>query len=245
MIALSLYKPGCAVGNKNKHVYFVLRSACTIFANMNGELCLLDVRNLTVAYNKNVVIHDFSMQLHRGELVAVTGTSGSGKSSLLRALMGFVPNCSGVISLDGVSMRNGQMEKLRRRTAYLPQDLSFPCEWVSEVIEPPFLFKCNKKVSISSDRWLATFERLGLDRGIISKRVNEISGGQRQRMMFAVIAMLDKDIVLLDEPTSALDGESISLVVDFIKDMCRAGKAVLAVTHDRFFASICDRIIEF
>lgn len=211
---------------------------------MNGESCLLDVRNLTIAYNNHVVVRDFSMQLRRGELVAITGASGSGKSSILRALMGFVPNSSGEVFLDGVQICNGQMAEIRRRTAFLPQDLSFPCEWISEVLETPFFFRNNKNVTVTTKMWLDAFERLGLDNGIITKRLNEISGGQRQRMLFAVIAMLDKDIILLDEPTSALDGESVTLVINFIKDMCKAGKTVLAVTHNKLFSSVCDRVME-
>ncbi len=210
---------------------------------MKGEMYLLDVKKLTVAYNNHIVIRDFSIRLRRGELVAITGVSGSGKSSLLRALMGFVPTSTGEIFFNGVKMLSGQMEKFRRYTAYLPQDLSFPCEWVAEVLESPFLFKSNKGVSVTRDLWLEVFERLGLDGSIMTKRLNEISGGQRQRMLFAVIAMLNKDIVLLDEPTSALDGESVTLVVNFIKDMCKNGKCVLVVTHDKFLASVCDRVV--
>ncbi len=210
---------------------------------MKGELCLLDVKNLTIAYNNHVVVRDFSMCMQRGELVAITGASGSGKSSILRALMGFVPNTSGKISLNGEEMFNGQMEKFRRHTAFLPQDLSFPCEWVSEVLETPFSFKNNKNITVTKEVWQKTFERLGLNNDIFSKRLNEISGGQRQRMLFAVIAMLDKDIIFLDEPTSALDSESVAMVIDFIKDLCQKGKAILAVTHDKHFASVCDRVI--
>ena len=135
------------------------------------------------------------------------------------------------------------MENIRKHTAYLPQDLSFPCEWVSEVLETPFLFKNNKDVTVTKEKWHDALGRLGLDKGIIEKRLNEISGGQRQRMLFAVIAMLDKDIILLDEPTSALDGESVALVMNFIKDMCKSGKCVIAVTHDKHFALECDRVI--
>ena len=210
---------------------------------MKGEKEILKVSKLNVAYNNNIVIRDFSMQLLRGELVAITGASGSGKSSLLRALMGFVPLTSGEITLNGEHIHKGQMEKLRRHTAFLPQDLSFPCEWVSEVLETPFLFKNNKNTTVTKEMWAETFERLGLDKEIMDKRLNEISGGQRQRMLFAVITMLDKDIILLDEPTSALDSESATLVTNFIKDMCKRGKTVLAVTHEKHFAEACNRII--
>ena len=120
---------------------------------MKGEEYILKVNNLNVAYNNHIVIRDFSMQLRRGEMVAITGASGSGKSSLLRALMGFVPLTSGEIIFDGAQMHKGQMEKLRRQTAFLPQDLSFPCEWVSEVLETPFLFKNNKNTTVTKEMW--------------------------------------------------------------------------------------------
>ena len=62
-------------------------------------------------------------------------------------------------------------------------------------------------------------------------------------MLFAVIAMLDKELILLDEPTSALDSGSAMLVTELIKEMCESGKSILAVTHDKQFAAECDRII--
>lgn len=210
---------------------------------MKGEEYILKVNNLNVAYNSHIVIRDFSMQLQRGELVAIIGASGSGKSSLLRALMGFVPLTSGEVVFDETPIRKGEMEKIRRHTAFLPQDLSFPCEWVSEVLETPFLFKNNKNTTVTKEMWHEAFECVGLDNRIMDKRLNEISGGQRQRMLFAVIAMLDKELILLDEPTSSLDSESATLVTKFIKDMCKRGKTVLAVTHDKHFAEECDRII--
>ena len=210
---------------------------------MKGEKYILEVDGLTVAYGDQTVLNGFSMSLERGEIVAVTGASGSGKSSLIRAVLGFVPLRDGEIYLEGVPVKSGNMSVLRRRVAYLPQDLSFSYEWVDEALKMPFSFKCNKGRMVTPEMWADCFLRLGLDCGIMDKRMSEISGGQRQRVMLAVADMLDRDIVLLDEPTSALDAESVNLVVDFLKSMSSRGKGVIVVTHDKALVSQCDRVI--
>lgn len=210
---------------------------------MKGEKNILEVDGLTVTYGDHTVLNDFSMYLRSGEIVAVTGTSGSGKSSLLRAILGFVPLRNGEILFDGVAVKSGNMSALRRRVAYLPQDLSFSYEWVDEALKMPFSFKCNKELRVTAEMWADSFAGLGLDCEIMDKRMSEISGGQRQRVMLAVADMLNRDIVLLDEPTSALDAESVNMVVDFLKSMSRRGKGVLVVTHDKALVSQCDRVI--
>lgn len=208
---------------------------------MNVKNSILELRGITVSYGDHTVISNFSMQLERGELVAVTGVSGSGKTSLIRAILGFVPIEQGEILVDGILVN---AVEVRKHTAYLPQDLSFPCEWVDEVLRMPFLFRNNRDRKITDEQWFDCFGRLGLDDGIMKKRLNEISGGQRQRMMLAIASMLDKDIIILDEPTSALDAASVNLVTGYIKELSARGKSVISVTHDNVFAAACDKVIE-
>lgn len=208
---------------------------------MNVKNSILELRGITVSYGDHTVISNFSMQLERGELVAVTGVSGSGKTSLIRAILGFVPIEHGEILINGIPVH---AVEVRKHTAYLPQDLSFPCEWVDEVLRMPFLFRNNRDRKITDEQWLDCFGRLGLEGGIMKKRLNEISGGQRQRMMLAIASMLDKDIIILDEPTSALDAASVNLVTEYIKELSARGKSVISVTHDNVFAAACDKVIE-
>ena len=85
--------------------------------------------------------------------------------------------------------------------------------------------------------------KLGLDEELLSKGMAEISGGQRQRMMLAVLALLDKDIWLLDEPTAALDETSRNYVIDFLREQQQQGKTIVAVSHDMYFVSHCTNVI--
>ena len=85
--------------------------------------------------------------------------------------------------------------------------------------------------------------KLGLDDDLLDKRLGEISGGQRQRLMLALLALLDREVWLLDEPTAALDGESRDYVINFLIEQQRQGKTIAAVSHDLSFAAQCSDII--
>ena len=85
---------------------------------------------------------------------------------------------------------------------------------------------------------------MGLEHELYTKRVNEVSGGQRQRIMLAVAAMLNKPLIIIDEPTSALDADSTGRVLSFFRRQAEKGTAVLAVSHDKDFASGCHYLIE-
>ena len=87
--------------------------------------------------------------------------------------------------------------------AYMPQELSFPCTTVKEMVTLPFGLRANAGVQFSKDVMMDEWKKLELEEELYEKNVSEISGGQRQRMMLATTRMLDKKFILLDEPTSA------------------------------------------
>lgn len=201
----------------------------------------LDIRNITIAYGDTNVIDGFSLCVNAGESVAVTGASGCGKSSLLRAVAGITPLAEGTIYLNDMALSPENAYWFRGRVAYLPQDLSFPCEWVSEMIDTLFGLKANRK-KYNKDRLMYNINRLGLECNIVEKRFSEISGGQRQRLLLAATALLERSFILLDEPTSALDRNSSNSVSDFLFSL-EYKPGIIAVTHDELFARCCDRIV--
>ena len=116
-------------------------------------------------------------------------------------------------------------------------------DWVKDMVQLPFGLKANRGTPFSETRLFACFEDLGLEQELYYKRVNEISGGQRQRMMIAVASMIGKPLTIVDEPTSALDSGSAEKVLSFFRRQTENGSAILTVSHDKRFANGCDRHI--
>ena len=199
---------------------------------------------MPVSFSKEVLFSGFEMKLEKGETACIVGQSGCGKTSLLNAVMGFVPLYEGTIKVGGTLLDKSTIDLVRRQIAWIPQELALPFEWVKEMVSLPFELKVNRSVPFSEERLFMCFDELGLEHELYFKRVNEVSGGQRQRIMLAVAALLNKPLIVIDEPTSALDTGSTDKVLAFFRRQAEKGAAVLAVSHDKDFASGCHYLIE-
>lgn len=205
---------------------------------------MLHINNACIAFGTEVLFSGFEMKLEKGETACIVGQSGCGKSSLLNAVMGFVPLYEGTIKVGGTLLDKSTIDLVRRQIAWIPQELALPFEWVKEMVSLPFELKVNRSVPFSEERLFMCFDELGLEHELYFKRVNEVSGGQRQRIMLAVAALLNKPLIVIDEPTSALDTGSTDKVLAFFRRQAKKGAAVLAVSHDKDFASGCHYLIE-
>ena len=205
---------------------------------------MLHINNACIAFGTEVLFSGFEMKLEKGETACIVGQSGCGKTSLLNAVMGFVPLYEGTIKVGGTLLDKSTIDLVRRQIAWIPQELALPFEWVKEMVSLPFELKVNRSVPFSEERLFMCFDELGLEHELYFKRVNEVSGGQRQRIMLAVAALLNKPMIVIDEPTSALDTGSTDKVLAFFRRQAEKGAAVLAVSHDKDFASGCHYLIE-
>ena len=193
---------------------------------------ILQINNACIAFGADTLFSGFCLQLHEGEIACISGQSGRGKTSLLNAVLGFVPLKAGSITVNGILLEKGTIDQIRRQVAWIPQELALPSEW-----------KANRNTPFSLDKLFACFDELGLEEELYDKRVNEISGGQRQRIMIAIATLMQKPLLIVDEPTSALDSDSTDKVLAFFRKRMREGSAILAVSHDQGFAQGCNQMI--
>lgn len=205
---------------------------------------MLEVNDISIRFGQEQVLSHFSCHVKEGDFACIVGKSGSGKTSLLKAFIGLTPWEGGSIRVGDCLLNENTCSIVRRRTIYLPQELSFPSETVGELVTQTLRIGRSRNVQFSTLELQRNLALLGLDEELLDKRVSEISGGQRQRMMLATLALLDKDIWLLDEPTAALDDVSRNQVIAFLQDWQQRGKTIVAVSHDASFVAHCTHIIQ-
>lgn len=207
------------------------------------ELKMLTVHDISIRFGEERVLDNFSCEVSRGDFVCITGVSGCGKSSLLKALIGLVSIKKGKIKIDGCKLNEKSCNIVRRNTIYLPQELSFPSETINEFVVHVCKIGKVKDVQNATKELYKNLSLLGLEKEILDKHLSEVSGGQRQRLMLATLALLDRELWLLDEPTAALDEASRDLVINFLLAKQKEGKTIVAVSHDARFASHCSTLI--
>lgn len=202
---------------------------------------MLRIENLGVRFGQKEIFSGMNLHVGRGEAVCLTGQSGCGKTTLLKAVMGFVTPFQGTVTVDDTLLTPQTAHAIRHRIAWMPQGLSLPCEWVREMVHLPLDLKVNKGTPLNETKLLAHFDALGLEENLLEKRLHEISGGQYQRILLAITAMQEKPIIIIDEPTSALDKAATQKAIRFVQRLAAEGRTILAVSHDQDFMNGCGK----
>lgn len=185
------------------------------------------------------MLDNLSFNAPRGQHTILKGESGSGKSTILQLLLGFLKPDSGSISISNND--DWDSRALRSQTAWLPQDLNIGSGSVKEVIEKPFQFNVNTSHKPNHKQQIKTLSQLNLTSDILEKQFRDLSTGQRQRIGLAICHFLDKPLLLLDEPTSALDRSSKQKVAELLLNQ---NHTVVSTSHDPFWLTCGDKIIK-
>ncbi|MBN2247018.1 MAG: ATP-binding cassette domain-containing protein [Candidatus Aminicenantes bacterium] len=200
---------------------------------------LLEIQNLQVTFDSKQILNGFSADLKAGEKIAVTGESGTGKSTLLKCILGFICPDSGIIRISGKDLSSKNVWELRKEIGYVPQEPDLGKGTTESAIYRPFQYKANKNLMPEQAEIHDLFSKLRLDEDLLHKDISILSGGEKQRIAIITALLLKRKIYLFDEATSALDNVTRGAVVDYFQD--QNNLSILAVTHDPHLLSLCTR----
>lgn len=188
----------------------------------------IQIRNLTLGYDRHPAVHHLDGTIEQGDMLAVVGPNGAGKSTLLKGLAGAIPPLGGTVELPRLG---------RHGIAYLPQaaelDRSFPIT-VFELVAMGLWRRTGLFGGLSRQDRDAVGDALaavGLT-GFERRTIGTLSGGQMQRMLFARLLVQDALVILLDEPFTAIDARTCADLLDLVRRWNAEKRTVVAVLHD-------------
>ena len=214
----------------------------------NADEITIRASGVTVEFGEAVILRKLSLDVRRGEILGLVGASGSGKSVLLRTIVGLVPKQAGQIQIDGVDVDRAsatEIETIRRHWGVLFQNGAlFSSLTVRQNIQFPLRENLDLSPQLLEEVAIAKLEMVGLVPADAEKMPSELSGGMTKRVALARALALDPKILFLDEPTSGLDPISGGDFDSLIKTLQRTlGFTVLMATHDLdTLHTVCDRV---
>ena len=208
----------------------------------------IELRGLSIqvssrdAGDSRTLFHGMNLKVPSGGVVMINGPSGTGKSSLLRVVMGFMPPDEGQVLIGGQVLDIKSVWHIRRHMAYVPQEPCLGSGVVEEALKRPFSYRAAGGRVFDHANAADVFEELHLDKAVLKADISELSGGERQRVALALALILERRVLVLDEPTSALDKRSRKAVREAIKR--RVGMTLLAASHDEVFLELADTVLD-
>lgn len=207
---------------------------------------MINIKQLKKSFGTNDVLKDINLNVENGEVVAIIGPSGGGKSTLLRCINLLEQPDSGEIIFEGDNIlnKNVNLNHLRQKMGMVFQSFNlFPHKTVREnIMLAPQLLKKNDTSSLKIEAE-ELLKKVGLeDKG--DSYPSQLSGGQKQRVAIARALAMHPDVQLFDEPTSALDPEVVGDVLHVMKELAKEGMTMVVVTHEMNFArDVSDKVI--
>lgn len=208
---------------------------------------MLSIHSITVSYGENEVLHEVSLEVEPGQVVALIGPNGAGKTTLIRAVSGVLPLRSGKVAVMGDDLASMTTKERARRLAVVPQARKLPAAYS---VQQAVLMGRTPYLNWMGNPGAKDFQKVGwaLERTHMAefadRRVEELSGGEQQLVLVARALAQDAPIILLDEPTAHLDLKHQAAILNLVREMAEERNlAVLMSLHDLNLVSLySDRI---
>lgn len=195
---------------------------------------MISIANLHASYDGAEILHGIDATFPTGKISVLMGPNGCGKSTTLRSLIRLVPEMSGDILLDGKELSAFSPQALARRMAYLPQIRNVPDIAVQRLVMHgrfPYLSYPRRYRKEDYDKVAQALAWVGLSE-LADRKMENLSGGQRQKAYLAMALAQDTDVILMDEPTTFLDIKNQFEMLDRARALADAGKTVVMILHD-------------
>ena len=206
---------------------------------------MIEIKNLNKSYGDLRVLNDISVDIKKGEVIAIIGPSGGGKSTFLRCINRLEEPDSGHIKINGEDILNkkSDINKIRQKVSMVFQHFNL---FANKNVLQNLTLAPIKAGILDKESAERRADELLKSVGLSDKKFaypHKLSGGQKQRIAIARSLAMDPEVILFDEPTSALDPEMIGEVLDIMKDVAAKGITMLVVTHEMGFArNVANRI---
>ncbi len=198
----------------------------------NVENPVLELHNVTVAYQRKPVLWNIDLTAPSGKLIGVIGPNGSGKTTMIKGILGLVPLSSGYVKLF-----DQNLDAVRQKVSYVPQRGSVDWDFPASVWDVVMMGRANPKNiwgRYTPEDW-DIVERCLAEvnmEGFRKRQISELSGGQQQRVFLARALAQEADLYLMDEPFVGVDAATERAIVKLLKNMRAQGKTILVVHHD-------------
>ena len=207
---------------------------------------VLTLCHLEKAFGDHEVLKDINLSVNKGEVISVIGSSGSGKSTMLRCINLLEIPTGGDIFYEGTNIRDKSVKltEYRAKVAMVFQQFNLfnNMTALDNCVKPQMIVLKRTKEEATKIA-LEYIEKVGMS-AYVNARPAQLSGGQKQRIAIARALSMNPDVILFDEPTSALDPEMVGEVLEVMKSLAQSGYTMIVVTHEMGFArEVSDRVI--
>lgn len=205
---------------------------------MTNTICL-DMKNVGKTYKKEQIIKSFSLKVNRGEIVALLGKNGAGKSTIIKMIAGIIKPSEGEISIDGHSLKESRIE-YAKKVAYMPDHFRFP----QTLTVYEFVKFYSSLRTRNVQKMDSVLEMVGLSEKR-KEKTSSLSKGMGQRLLLATLLLSDAQLLLLDEPTNGLDVDWVERFKEIMQMLKNEGRTVLFSTHDKEVAGTLSDFIVY